>query len=45
MGNTMIDPASVTSSVLNMVWSLFSLFPAAIALLLMVLSYKFPIKK
>ncbi len=45
MGNTMIDPASVTSSVLTMVWSLFSLFPAAIALLLMVLAYKFPIKK
>lgn len=45
MGNTSIDPASVTDSVLTMVWSLFSLFPAAIALLLMVLSYLFPIKK
>lgn len=45
MGNTQIDPASVTDSVLLMVWSLFSLFPAAIALLLMLLSYKFPIKK
>ncbi len=45
MGNTTIDPASITDSVLTMVWSLFSLFPAAIALLLMVLAYKFPIKK
>lgn len=45
MGNTMIDPASVTDSVLTMVWSLFSLFPAVIAFLLMVLSWKFPIKK
>ncbi len=45
MGNTMIDPASVTDSVLTMVWSLFSLFPAFIAFLLMVLAWKFPIKK
>ena len=45
MGNTMIDPKSVTSSVLTMVWSLFSLFPAAISLIIMILSYKFPIKK
>lgn len=45
MGNTMIDPKSVTDSVLTMVWSLFSLFPAVIAFLLMVLSWLFPIKK
>lgn len=45
MGNTMIDPASVTDSVLTMVWSLFSLFPAVIAFLLMVLAWKFPIRK
>ncbi len=45
MGNTTIDPASITDSVLTMVWSLFSLFPAFIALLLMLLAYKFPIKK
>lgn len=45
MGNPMIDPQSVTDSVLTMVWSLFSLFPAVIAILLMLLSYKFPIKK
>lgn len=45
MGNTSIDPASITDSVLTMVWSLFSLFPAIIAVVLMILSYKFPIKK
>lgn len=45
MGNTTIDPASVTDSVLTMVWSLFSLFPAVIAFLLMVLAWKFPIRK
>ncbi len=45
MGNTTIDPVSITDSVLTMVWSLFSLFPAFIALLLMLLAYKFPIKK
>ncbi len=28
MGNTMIDPASVTDSVLTMVWSLFTSFPS-----------------
>ena len=32
-------------SVRTMVWSLFSLFPAAIALLMGVLAYKFPLKK
>ncbi len=44
MGNTLLDPASITDSVMTMVWSLFSLFPAFIALLLMVLTYYFPIK-
>ena len=32
-------------SVRTMVWSLFSLFPAAIALIMGLLAYKFPIKK
>ena len=32
-------------SVRTMVWSLFSLFPAAIALVMGILAYKFPIKK
>ena len=45
MGNTSVDPASITSSVLTMVWSLFSLFPAVIALIIVLLSYVYPIKK
>ena len=32
-------------SVRNMVWALFSIFPAAIALIMMFLIYKYPIKK
>ena len=44
-GNSVIDPTSVTQSVLTMVWSLFTLFPAAIALFMGFLAYKFPIKK
>jgi len=44
-GNMSIDPASVTESVRSMVWSLFSLIPAAIALIMGFLAYKFPIKK
>ena len=45
MGNTSVDPASITDSVLTMVWSLFSLFPAVIALLIIILSWVYPIKK
>jgi GPH family glycoside/pentoside/hexuronide:cation symporter len=45
MGNTMVDPASITDSVLTMVWSLFSLFPAVIAALIIVLTWIYPIKK
>lgn len=44
-GNTIIDPASVTESVRTMVWSLFSLIPAAIAVVMGWLAYRFPIKK
>lgn len=44
-GNQIIDPASVTDSVCTMVWSLFSLIPALIALVMGWLAYKFPIKK
>ena len=44
-GNMSIDPASVTESVRTMVWSLFSLVPAVIALVMGFLAYKFPIKK
>lgn len=45
MGNTVIDPASVTDSVRTMVWSLFSLIPAAIAAIMALLAYIFPIRK
>ena len=44
-GNPGIDPATITSSVLTMVWALFSLFPAFLALILMLLAYLYPIKK
>lgn len=45
MGNESIDPASVTESVRTMIWALFSLFPAAIALLMGALAFIYPIKK
>lgn len=45
MGNTIVDPASITDSVLTMIWSLFSLFPAIIAMLMVLLILKYPIKK
>lgn len=45
MGNQTINPYSVNDSVKTMIWSLFSLFPAAIVLVMGVLAYKFPIKK
>lgn len=45
MGNESIDPASITESVKTMVWAIFSLFPAAIALIMGLLAYKFPLKK
>lgn len=44
-GNTMIDPASVTESVKTMVWALFSVIPAVIALTMGWLAFKFPLKK
>ena len=44
-GNPIIDPASITDSVLQMVWALFSLCPAALALLLILLSCLYPIKE
>jgi GPH family glycoside/pentoside/hexuronide:cation symporter len=45
MGNVMVDPASITDSVLTMVWSLFSIIPAVIAGLMIVLTWIYPIKK
>lgn len=44
-GNSVIDPESVTSAVRTMVWSLFSLIPAAIAIIMGWLAYRFPIRK
>ncbi|MBO7049333.1 MAG: MFS transporter [Bacteroidaceae bacterium] len=44
-GNMSIDPASVTDSVRTMVWALFSLIPAVIAIVMGWLAYKFPLKK
>lgn len=44
-GNKIIDAASVTDSVQLMVWSLFSLIPAVVAILLIFLAYRFPLKK
>ncbi len=43
-GETMVTITN-EESVRTMVWSLFSLFPAAIALVMGILAYKFPIKK
>jgi len=44
-GNTVLDPTSVTEGVKTMVWALFSIVPAAIALIMGWLAYRFPIKK
>lgn len=45
MGNSIIDPDSITNSVKTMIWALFSLFPAGIAILMTILAYFFPLKK
>ena len=44
-GNSVIDPDSITNSVKTMIWALFSLFPAGIALIMCILAYCFPLKK
>ncbi|MDE5813557.1 MAG: MFS transporter, partial [Muribaculaceae bacterium] len=44
-GTTTIDPLSITASVRRMIWALFSLFPAAIAAIMGIMAYFFPIKK
>ena len=44
-GNQVLDPTSVTESVRTMVWALFSLVPAVIAVIMGWLAYKFPLKK
>ena len=43
-GQTIVTISDM-ESVRNMVWALFSLFPAAIVLIMMFLIYKYPIKK
>ena len=45
LGNAVVDPASITDSVLTMIWSLFSLFPAVISIFIIILVLKYPIKK
>lgn len=44
-GNEIIDPLSVTQSVRTMIWAIFSLIPALVALLMALLAYIYPIKK
>lgn len=43
MGNSTIDPASVTDSVKTMVWALFSIIPAVIAIIMAGLLYLYPL--
>lgn len=45
IGNSVVDPASITDSVREMIWSLFSLFPAIIVVIMIFLLIKYPIKK
>ncbi len=45
MGSSIVDPASITDSVLTMIWAIFSIIPAGIALIMLVLTYLYPIKK
>lgn len=45
IGNLVVDPNSVTESVRTMIWALFSLFPAGIALIMGYLAYIFPLEK
>jgi GPH family glycoside/pentoside/hexuronide:cation symporter len=42
---TVIIAEGAEQSVNTMVWALFSLFPAAIAAIMTLLAYKFPLKK
>ncbi len=44
-GNAIVDPFSITDPVLTMIWALFSLIPAGIAAILLLLTYLYPIKK
>lgn len=44
-GNSIVDPLSITDPVLTMIWALFSLIPAGIAGIMLLLTYLYPIKK
>ncbi len=44
-GNTIIDPTSITDSVRTMIWALFSIIPAVVCVVMLWLTYKYPIKK
>ncbi|MDY6406707.1 MAG: glycoside-pentoside-hexuronide (GPH):cation symporter [Bacteroidales bacterium] len=44
-GKLEINTATITDSVCTMAWALFSLFPAVIAAIMILLAYKFPLKK
>ncbi len=44
-GNQVVDPASITHGVLTMIWSLFSLFPAFFAVVMLLLLAWYPIRK
>ena len=44
-GKLEINHATITDSVCTMAWALFSLFPAVIAAIMILLAYKFPLKK
>ncbi len=45
MGSSIVDPASITEPVLTMIWALFSVIPAGIAAIMLLLTYLYPIKK
>lgn len=45
LGNEMIDPLSVTESVKTMIWAIFSILPAVIAVCMACLAYFYPIRK
>ncbi len=44
-GNSAVDPFSITEPVLTMIWALFSVIPAAIAAIMLLLTYLYPIEK
>ena len=45
LGNSVVDPLSITPSVLGMIWALFSIIPAVVAAIMLLLTWLYPIKK